>query len=272
MRSDSTYARLTATATSQLQNDIKDVRYIDGTQELLRLTSHINAEIELVARKLHSICLRNGVRYDFEELVDRVRSAAVDARDKHPNDLLDIYRVFGDPDAKPRRRLVNPNLEQDVERVAKELQRKLERPGVRCDLMKLSAFVRMKAQDVLNTHPDDLHEAFRPLGNPDVSPREPYPRYALAERCVRMEVRLAPHGTDFMPVRTLVVAEPGKGWSRVRVLVVPRPWSRARGDAVEILTPLTAPSVKELLASAAALNLHVSRRHYLLSHKKRLPE
>jgi plasmid stabilization system protein ParE len=270
MPSKPSRARPTASATSQLLKDIKDFQWIDGTKELLEQTAHKDSEIEFIARQRQSAALRAGVRYDFDELLRDVRNAALYARDKHPDDLPDIYRSLGSTDAVPRRRRFNANLEQDVERVAKELHLKLQRPGVRYDLAQISAFVRKTALDVLNTHPDDLHEDFRSLGNPNVSRNEPYPKYALAQRCARMEVRFAPHGTAFMPVRTLVIAEPEHGWSRVRVLAIPSIWPTARGGSVEMLTPMTAPSVKELLASAAAMNLNVSRRHYLLSPKKRV--
>lgn len=261
-------ARPTASATSQLLEDIKDLQWTDGTQELLRQTAHRNSEIELVARQRYAASLSNGVRHDFDELVHDVRNAVVYARDKHPNDLPEIYRVFGNPDAVPRRRLVNSNLEQDVDRVAKELHSKWQRPGVRYDFARVVAFVRKVALDALNTHPDDLHEAFRTLGNPNVPPDALSPKFAIAQHCTRVEVRFAPHGTEFVPVRTLVIAEPERGWSRVRVLVAPGVWSTARGDSMEILTPMTAPTVKELFALAAAMKLRVSGKHYLLSKKK----
>jgi hypothetical protein len=270
MTSDLTNARLTASATSQLLKDIKDFRWIDGTQELIRETAHRNSDIEQVARKLYSAGLCSGVRYNFDELVRDVRNAVAYARDKHPDDLSEIYRIFGSPAAKPRRRLINSNLEQDVERVAKELHAKWQRPGVRYDLSKVVEFVRKAALDALNTHPDDLPRAFRTLGNPNVSRKERRPQYVPAEYCARMEVRFAPRGTAFMPVRALVVAEPGRGWSQVRVLTVPGVWSTERSESIEMMTPMTAPSVKELLASAAAMKLHVSSRHYLLSPKKRV--
>jgi len=269
MRSKPIRARKTASANSQPLKEDQDFSWTDGNQELLRQTAHVTSEIELVARQLYSAGLRNGVRHDFDDLLHDARNAVMYARDKHPDDLAEIYRRFGDPDAEPRLRRSNPNLEQDVECIAKELHSKWRRPGVRYDVAQIAAFVRRHGLEVLNTHPDDLHEAFRSLGNQKVRPSDPYSRYAIAERCERVEVRFAPDGTSFMPVRTLVVADPERGWSRVRVLAVAGVWTTAAGGAVEMLTPMTAPTVRELLASAAAMNLRVSRRHYLLSPNKR---
>jgi hypothetical protein len=232
-------------------------------------TAYRNSDIEQLARKRYSAGLRSGVRYNFDELMRDARYTFLSARDKHPNDLPEDCQPFGNPDVEPRRRLININLEQDVERVAKELHAKWQRPGLRYDLSKVVKFVRKVALDVLNTHPDDLPKALRTLGNPKMARKEEHPQYVPAEYCTQMEVRFAPHGTAFMPVRTLVIAEPGRGWSQVRVLAIPGFWSTERGESIEMLTAMTAPSVKELLASAAVMKLHVSGRHYLLAPKKR---
>lgn len=68
----------------------------------------------------------------------------------------------------------------------------------------------------------------------------------------------------------LVIAEPGRGWSRVRVLATRHSWTTKGGEVVERLEPMTAPSNKELLDAAAAMKVQVTGRHYVLSHKKRL--
>ena len=101
MPSKPSRARQTASATSQLLKDIKDFRWIDGTKELLEQTAHKNSEIELIARQRRSAGLRDGVRYDFDELLRDARDAALYARDKHPDDLPDVYRSLGSTDAEP---------------------------------------------------------------------------------------------------------------------------------------------------------------------------
>ena len=225
----------------------------------------MSTEIEILARKLYSENLLRGRMYDFADLLVRARLEASFAMDKHPRDLPEELRIFGNPHVEPRKRLVNPNLDRDVQRIAEKLHSKLQRPGVHCSLGSVEAHVRKVALNVLNTHPDDLHEEYRILGNWNVSRKPRYTNYALAEHCERFQVRLAPHGTDFMQVRTLVIAEPGRGWSQVRVLAIQENRALACGRSVEVLLPMTAPSVKALLEMAASMNLRVSGRRYSAS-------
>jgi hypothetical protein len=155
------------------------------------------------------------------------------------------------------------HLQPEVERLAKELRSLLLRSGVLRSVDSLIADIQQEAFDALNKHPDDLPVHFRSLGNPTTEPAKWRRRYELASHCGAAQVRLAPMGTNFMPVRCLVAASPERGWRDVRVLVTKEPWMLTRRGVIEEIRVITAPNAETLLAAAAALDVTVSKSPYL---------
>lgn len=80
--------------------------------------------------------------------------------------------------------------------------------------------------------------------------------YKLARHVARSPVRLAIQGTDFMPVRCLVVPRDTNGnWRNVQVVVQEGPSFAATGAPIDELQVVTASSVEQLKALAVELGL-----------------
>lgn len=80
--------------------------------------------------------------------------------------------------------------------------------------------------------------------------------YKLARHVARRPVRLAIQGTDFMPVRCLVVPRDNSGsWRDVQVVVQEGPSFAVTGAPIDELQVVTASSVEQLKALAVELGL-----------------
>jgi hypothetical protein len=131
-----------------------------------------------------------------------------------------------------------------IKEIATQRRAQLLRQGHRIEFRALAETVLLEARHALSRHPNDLPVELRPFGDRNAVEHAWRANYVLASQLPGRRVWLAPRGTDFMPVRSLVAARHGAGRRDVQVVVI------RESDELESLQVVTAQTLRALKALA----------------------
>lgn len=128
--------------------------------------------------------------------------------------------------------------------------------------------VVLQALHAKQRHPDAVSSEFRCFADPTAARSTWRCRYIIASQIAGQPIRLAPEGTDFMPVRCLVVPRFGANWKDVQVVVMLGPDGPGKEPAADDIRVITAASDQQLEALAANIGLPLCRRRYELEYRR----